>query len=90
MTKQFGYKSHGLYVNSPDMITVVLLNMSLNIIKYYVCLNNFHGLWRTTVTLFTLAIETCLKTCLPRVNLRQITLLRSCIHLNEQPVIFIP
>ena len=26
--------------------------------------------------------------CLPRVNLRQITLLRGYIHQNEQPVVF--
>ena len=32
----------------------------------------------------------CLKNFLPRVNLRQITLLRGYIHPNEQPVIFIP
>ena len=38
---------------------------------------------------FALAIETCLKTCLPRVNLPQIILLRGYIHPNEQPVVFI-
>ena len=37
-----------------------------------------------------LAIKICLKTCLPRINLRQIILLRGYIHPNEQPVIFIP
>ena len=36
-----------------------------------------------------LAIKTCLKTCLPRVTLRQINLLRCYIHPNEQPVVFI-
>ena len=30
------------------------------------------------------------KTCLPRVNLRQLTLLKGYIHSNEQPVAFIP
>ena len=30
------------------------------------------------------------KTCLPRVNMRQITLLRGNTHPNEQPVVFIP
>ena len=65
--------------------------MSFKAIKYYVFfINHYHGLWRTTVTWFTLALKTCLKTCLPRVNLRQITLLRGYIHPNEQPVIFIP
>ena len=31
---------------------------------------------------FALAIKTSLRTCLPRVNLRQITLLRGYIHPN--------
>ena len=57
-----------------------------NTLKYYVCLNRCHGLWRTTA----LAIKTCLKTCLPRVNLWQITLLRGYIHPNEQPIVFMP
>ena len=61
--------------------------MSFNIITYYIGLNHCHGLRRTTVTL---AIKTCLKNGLPRDALRQITLLRSYIHLNEQPVVFIP
>jgi len=39
---------------------------------------------------FTLAIKVCLETCLPRVNLRQRTLLTGYIHPNEQPVVFIP
>ena len=65
--------------------------MSFNAIKYYVFfINHYHGLWRTRVTWFTLAMKICLKTCLPRVNLRQITLLRGYKHPNEQPVIFIP
>ena len=59
--------------------------MSFNAIKWYVFLiNHCHGLWRIRVTLFTLAIKICLKTCLPRVNLRQKTLLRGYIHPNEQ------
>ena len=39
---------------------------------------------------FTLAIKTYLKTCLPRVNLRQVTLQRDYIHNNKQPVVFMP
>ena len=54
--------------------------MSFNTIKYYGYLNHCHGLWRPTVTWFTLALKTFLKTCLPRVNLRQINLLRCYIH----------
>ena len=38
---------------------------------------------------FTFAVKTCRKTCLPRVNLRQINLLRCYLHPNEQPVVFI-
>ena len=64
--------------------------MSFNAITFFVfCINHCHGIWRTTVTWFTLAIKICLKTCLPRVNLQQITLLRGYIHPNEQPVVFI-
>ena len=61
--------------------------MSFNTIASYVCLNHCHGLWRTAVTWFTLAIKTCLKTCLPRVNLRQITLLRDYTHPKEQTIV---
>ena len=57
--------------------------MSFNTLTYYVCLNYCHVLQRTTVTLFALAIETGLKTCLPRINLRQITLLRGYTHPNN-------
>ena len=64
--------------------------MSFNAIKYYIFINHCHELRRTTVTRFTLAIKMCLKTCLPRVNLRQITLLGSYILPNEQPVVCIP
>ena len=65
--------------------------MSFNAIKHYVFfINHCHGLWRTTVTLFTLAIKICFKTCLHRVNLRQITTQRGCIHPNEQPVVLMP
>ena len=39
-----------------------LSKVSFNTLQYYVCLNNYHGLWRTNS-------KTCLKTCLPRVNL---------------------
>ena len=65
--------------------------MSFNAIKHYVFfINHCHGLWRTTVTCSTLAIKICLNTCLPRVNLRQITLLRDYLHPSEQHVVFIP
>ena len=57
--------------------------MSFNAIKYYgFFINHCHGC--TTVTRFTLTIKICLKTRLPRVNLRQITLLRGYIHPKEQ------
>ena len=59
--------------------------MSFNTITY---LSHCHGLRRNTVTWFTLAIKTCLKTVLPRDTLLQITLLRGYIQLNEQPVVF--
>ena len=36
------------------------------------------------------AIKICLKTCLPRVNLRHIILLRGYVHPNKQPVVFLP
>ena len=49
--------------------------MSFSTLKHYVCLIHCHGFWRTADTWFALAVETCLKTCLPHVNLRQITLL---------------
>ena len=39
---------------------------------YYVYLNHCHGLWGT--------INTCLKTCLSRVNVRQITFLKDYIR----------
>ena len=65
--------------------------MSFNAIKYYVFYINYcHGLGRTTVTWFTFASKICLKTCLPRVHLQQITSLRGYIHPNEQPVVFMP
>ena len=64
--------------------------MSLNTLQYYVCLNLCHGLWRITVSSVVLAIKTCFKTGLPRVNLLQITLLRGYVQSNEQPVVFIP
>ena len=67
------------------MITMKTCN---KILRFFI--NHCHGLWRTAVTYFTLAIKICLKTCLPRVNLRQITLLRGYMHPNEQPVVFIP
>ena len=35
-------------------------------------------------------IKTYFKTCLPRVNLRQLNLLICYIHLNEQTLVFIP
>ena len=91
-TKNFRYKCHDLFGNSPLVITVKrFLKMSFNATKYNVFLiNHCHGLWRTTLTWFTLAIKICLKTCLPRVNLRQIILLRGYIHPNEQAVVFIP
>ena len=60
--------------------------MSFNTIKYYVCLNHYHRLWRTIITLFTLTLKPCLKIGFTRVNL-QITLLRGYIHPNEQPVV---
>ena len=61
--------------------------MSFNTITY---LSHCHGLRRNTVTWFTLAIKTCLKTVLPRDTLLQITLLRGYIQLNEQPVVSMP
>ena len=91
-TKHFRNKCHELFVNFPVMITVKSLlkcrSVQYNISFLYI--NYCHGLWRTTVTLFTLAIKICLKTCLPRVNLRQITLLRGYIHPNKQHIVFIP
>ena len=42
------------------------------------------------VTWFAFDIKTCLKTCLRRGNLRQITLLKGYVGPNEQPVVFIP
>ena len=57
--------------------------MSFNAMTYYICLSHCQGLRRITVTSFTLAIKTCLKTCLPSDALRQITA-------DEQPVVFIP
>ena len=60
--------------------------MSFNTIKCYVCINHRHGLGRT-MSIVTFAVKTCLKTCLPRVNLLQISLY---IYPNEQPIIFIP
>ena len=38
--------------------------------------------------IFSLSIKTCPKTCLPRVHLRQITLLKGYIRPKEQPVVF--
>ena len=64
--------------------------MSFNTIKYYVVYQSLSRIMATTVTRFTLAIKICLKTCLFRVILRQITLLGGYIHPNEQPVVFIP
>ena len=87
-TKLFLYKCHGLFFNPPVMITVKSCLKKWSI-KYYICLNHCHGLWRTTVTWVTLAIKTCLKTCLPHVHLQQITVLRGYIHPSEQPVVFI-
>jgi len=88
-TKHFRYKCHEPFVKFPVMITVKSFlkcrSMQYNIAFF---INHCHGLWRTTVTWFTLAIKICLKTCLPRVNLRQITLLRGYIHPTEQPVVF--
>ncbi|KAK2186708.1 hypothetical protein NP493_193g02037 [Ridgeia piscesae] len=50
-TKVFWYKCHGLFVNSPVMITVKsCLKCRFNTIIFYVCLNHCHGLWRITVT----------------------------------------
>ena len=34
-------------------------------------------------------MQPSIKTCLPRVNLRQITLQRGYIHPSEQPLVFI-
>ena len=65
--------------------------MSFNTIKYHVCLKPLSRIMaHVLVTRFTLTIKTSLNTCLPRVNLRQITLLRGYIHPNEQAVVFIP
>ena len=51
-TKHFRYKCHGLFVNSPVMITVKSFLkcclMQQNITFFFI--NNCHGLWRTTVT----------------------------------------
>ena len=73
---------HGLFVNSPVVIIVTscwMFFILFNTLKYYVCLNHCHGLWRTAVTWFALALKTCLETCLSHVNLRQITLLKGYI-----------
>ena len=46
--------------------------------------------YHAAVTWFAFDIKTCLKTCLRRGNLRQITLLKGYVGPNEQPVVFIP
>ena len=64
--------------------------MSFNAIKYYVFHKSLSRIMAHYSHVIYAYYQICLKTCLPRVNLRQITLLRGYIHANEQPVIFIP
>ena len=65
--------------------------MSFNAIKYYVYYKSLSRIMAHCChVIYTLAIKICLKTGLPRVHLRQITLMRGYIRPNEQPVVFIP
>ena len=58
------------------------------LIRNVVALTFFRAL--KTFRLTFLRMRNKCKITLPRVNLRQITLLRGYIHPNEQPVTFIP
>ena len=64
--------------------------MSFNAIKYYVFYKSLSRIMAHYCHVIYGCYQIFLKTCLPRVNLRQITLLIGYIHPNEQPVIFIP
>ena len=63
--------------------------MSFKYLKYCVCLKSLSQIMAHYSTC-VLAIKTCFKTCLPGVNMLQITLLRGYIHPNEQFIAFIP
>ena len=64
--------------------------MSFNAIKYYVLYKTLSRIMAHYSHVIYACIKICFETCLPRVNLRQITLLTDYIHPNEQPVVFIP
>ena len=67
------------------------LKMSFNAIKYYVFYQSLSPIMAHYChVIYTLALKVWLKTCLPRVNLRQITLLRGYIHPNDQPLVLMP